>query len=142
MNIDAVSGILSAWVERGWLRPLDRALARFFQELAPQAAAPALLGAALVSHQLGRGHICLDLGAVLAGAYQVYVGTDNDNDGLICDPGEACGAWPTLYEPYTFVHARDRDDILVSVGYARNLVTLSSTPSAIPAGIPHRAASR
>lgn len=30
------------------------------------------------------------------GRYQVVAGTDMDNDRNICDPGEACGAYPTL----------------------------------------------
>ena len=30
------------------------------------------------------------------GDYYVIAGTDNDNDGFICDAGEACGAYPTL----------------------------------------------
>ncbi len=30
------------------------------------------------------------------GQYVVIAGTDNDNDGKICGPGEACGAWPAL----------------------------------------------
>lgn len=29
-----------------------------------------------------------------AGRYAVVAGTDNDNDGTICDPGEACGLFP------------------------------------------------
>lgn len=30
------------------------------------------------------------------GRYLLFTGTDLDNDDLICDPGEACGAWPTM----------------------------------------------
>ncbi len=30
------------------------------------------------------------------GEYFIIAGTDLDNDGLICDPGEACGGYPTL----------------------------------------------
>ena len=33
---------------------------------------------------------------VPAGDYQIYAGGDADNDFFICDPGEACGAWPVL----------------------------------------------
>ena len=58
--------LLSTWSERGWLRELDRALAQLFAELDPQASPLLLLGAALASHQLGRGHVCLDLAATLA----------------------------------------------------------------------------
>ncbi|MDR5875903.1 exodeoxyribonuclease V subunit alpha [Vreelandella gomseomensis] len=53
------------WVARGWLRDLDRALVRFLAMEAPDAPPLLLLGAALASHQLGRGHVCLDLNATL-----------------------------------------------------------------------------
>ena len=50
----------------GWLRPLDGAFAEFLSAQAPDTPEPVLLMAALVSHQLGRGHICLDLEALLS----------------------------------------------------------------------------
>ncbi|MGJ8513560.1 exodeoxyribonuclease V subunit alpha [Carnimonas bestiolae] len=58
--------VFDAWLELGWLRPLDVYFAQFIvgEQTAKQ---PALaLAAALVSHQLGRGHVCLDLGRALA----------------------------------------------------------------------------
>ncbi|WP_246264613.1 hypothetical protein [Aromatoleum toluvorans] len=58
--------LLQRWVEHGWLRPLDRAFAQFLRDHAPDAAPLLLLAAALASHQLGRGHVCLDLAATLA----------------------------------------------------------------------------
>ena len=58
--------LLDTWVARGWLRALDRALAAFFAELDGAAPPLALLAAALASHQLGHGHVCLDLAATLA----------------------------------------------------------------------------
>ncbi|MDC8803004.1 exodeoxyribonuclease V subunit alpha [Halomonas pacifica] len=61
----ALMELLARWVERGWLRALDRALARFLHREVPEAPAPLLLAAALASHQLGRGHVCLDLAATL-----------------------------------------------------------------------------
>jgi serine protease len=36
---------------------------------------------------------------VPTGSYYLVAGTDSDDDGLICDAGEACGAWPTLGVP-------------------------------------------
>ncbi|AGA31851.1 Exodeoxyribonuclease V alpha chain [Thioalkalivibrio nitratireducens DSM 14787] len=64
-SADALLDLLDRWVEHGWLRALDRALARFLREQVPEAAPLLLLGAALASHQLGRGHACLDLEAAL-----------------------------------------------------------------------------
>jgi exodeoxyribonuclease V alpha subunit len=57
--------VLDRWVEQGWLRALDQAFAAFLKDtLAEQGEQPApelLLLAALVSHQVGRGHVCLDV---------------------------------------------------------------------------------
>ncbi|CAM0556569.1 RecBCD enzyme subunit RecD [Vreelandella titanicae] len=53
------------WVSRGWLRDLDLALVRFLDRETQNAPPLLLLGAALASHQLGRGHVCLELAATL-----------------------------------------------------------------------------
>ena len=53
--------LLDRWVERGWLRSLDKAFIGFLYELAPQSDPLVLLAAALTSHQLGHGHVCLDV---------------------------------------------------------------------------------
>lgn len=56
---------LRQWVDRGWLRALDRAFAAFVLEQDPRAPSSVLLAAALTSFQLGRGHSCLDLQAAV-----------------------------------------------------------------------------
>ena len=53
--------LLERWVERGWLRTLDKAFVAFLHERDPQGDPLVLLAAALTSHQLGHGHVCLDL---------------------------------------------------------------------------------
>ncbi|UVM73278.1 exodeoxyribonuclease V subunit alpha [Pseudomonas alvandae] len=53
--------LLARWVERGWLRALDKAFVAFLHELEPNDDPLVLLAAALTSHQLGHGHVCLDL---------------------------------------------------------------------------------
>ncbi|QBF25040.1 exodeoxyribonuclease V subunit alpha [Pseudomonas tructae] len=58
--------LLDRWVERGWLRALDRAFVSFLGEREPGGEPLVLLAAALASHQLGHGHVCLDLQATLA----------------------------------------------------------------------------
>jgi len=76
---NAVLARLDAWRERGWLRRLDVAFARFIatlpaqfppegHALAPPAPVPLLLAAALVSHLEGRGHCCLPLDELVAGS--------------------------------------------------------------------------
>jgi exodeoxyribonuclease V alpha subunit len=57
--------LLQTWTTRGWLRPLDNAFVMFLNKQEPDAPPLVLLGAAFASHQLGRGHICLDLVGVL-----------------------------------------------------------------------------
>ncbi len=57
--------VLRRWVDHGWLRPLDVAFAEFLSQDVPDAPPLLRLAAALASHQLGRGHACLDLAATL-----------------------------------------------------------------------------
>jgi len=45
------------------------------------------------------GTYAFQFSGVPAGDYLLVAGTDADNDGFICDAGEACGAWPTLGVP-------------------------------------------
>lgn len=60
-RVDDLLLLLTRWVERGWLRALDKAFVAFLAELAPEADPLVLFAAALTSHQLGHGHVCLDL---------------------------------------------------------------------------------
>ncbi|KAB7627776.1 exodeoxyribonuclease V subunit alpha [Alkalilimnicola sp. S0819] len=61
-----VLNLLQGWVEAGWLRRLDRVFVEFLHREAPRAEPRLLLAAGLASHQLGRGHVCLDLEQLLA----------------------------------------------------------------------------
>jgi exodeoxyribonuclease V alpha subunit len=60
-RVDDLLLLLERWVERGWLRALDKAFVAFLADLDPAADSLVLLAAALTSHQLGHGHVCLDL---------------------------------------------------------------------------------
>jgi exodeoxyribonuclease V alpha subunit len=77
---ESLINLLDAWTEQGWSTPLDRAFVRFLHEQQPDSSDPVLLAAALASYQLGRGHICLDLQAVL-----------DDPDGVLSWPPEGEG---------------------------------------------------
>ena len=57
--------VLERWQAQGWIRALDLALVRMLAELEPGASVEVLLAACMASHQLGRGHICLDLEVTL-----------------------------------------------------------------------------
>lgn len=53
------------------------------------------------------------------GDYQVYAGSDADNDGAVCDAGESCGAWLTLDQPATLsVRGQDVTGIDFTTGFA------------------------
>ena len=66
-DVAGMLALLAHWHEEGWLRRIDLELAHFLVEGAEPSPAlpPVLLAAALCSWQLGRGHVCLDLRAVL-----------------------------------------------------------------------------
>lgn len=57
--------LLNDWLELGWIRALDVALVKLLAKLDPSAEPLVLLAIALTSHQLGHGHICLDLQSLL-----------------------------------------------------------------------------
>jgi exodeoxyribonuclease V alpha subunit len=86
-NGEQVGRLLAGWVESGWLRDVDAAFARFLAREIPDAHALLILAAALASHQLGRGHACLDLAETLADPASVL---SLPPDGLAaCDVDEA-----------------------------------------------------
>ncbi len=57
--------LIETWMARCWIRLLDHAFVMFLHAQDPDADPLVLFGAVLASHQLGRGHICLDLAGVL-----------------------------------------------------------------------------
>ncbi|MEO5347325.1 MAG: exodeoxyribonuclease V subunit alpha, partial [Magnetococcus sp. YQC-9] len=75
--------ILTRWQTRGWLRAFDRTFVDFLRAQCPDANEWLLLAAALTSHQAGRGHIHLDLAALL----------EDPNGLLALPPDEHAAAW-------------------------------------------------
>jgi len=73
-SLDNTEALLQHWQQAEWIRPLDVGFARLIRELSEeQGEQPdplVLLLAALTSHQVGRGHVCVDLGNLLADAVQ------------------------------------------------------------------------
>ncbi|CAK0738452.1 RecBCD enzyme subunit RecD [Gammaproteobacteria bacterium] len=83
--------LINVWMARGWLRELDQAFLSFLWKLDPSADSFFLLAAALVSHQLGRGHVCLDLKATLEAPDEILsLPPEGENSGPFMS-----GAWPT-----------------------------------------------
>ncbi|WP_278801497.1 exodeoxyribonuclease V subunit alpha [Marinobacter nauticus] len=72
---DDTEALLGQWQQAGWIRPLDTGFARLIRELSEeQGERPqpmVLLLAALTSHQVGRGHVCIDLATLLDDAGQI-----------------------------------------------------------------------
>ena len=79
-SCSALLELLDTWVDCGWLRALDLAFTRFLHQEVPAASPALLLAAALTSHQLGRGHVCLDLAAALREPHAVLSLPPEDND--------------------------------------------------------------
>ncbi|MBU2952907.1 exodeoxyribonuclease V subunit alpha [Marinobacter sp. F3R08] len=71
-SLDKMEALLLQWQQAEWVRPLDVGFAHLIRELSEeQGDRPnplVLLLAALTSHQVGRGHVCIDLGSLLADA--------------------------------------------------------------------------
>lgn len=71
-DLEQLDRLLAGWREAQWIRPLDIAFARTVRDLlAEQGATPSplvILLAVLASHQVGRGHVCMDLAALLEDA--------------------------------------------------------------------------
>ncbi|MGB1439778.1 MAG: S8 family serine peptidase, partial [Luminiphilus sp.] len=62
-----------------------------------------------------------------AGRYEIWAGTDNDNDLFICDAGETCGAWPSLDFPEFLEITDDLDGLDFSSDYQVSLPDISAT---------------
>ncbi|HTN34261.1 MAG TPA: exodeoxyribonuclease V subunit alpha [Marinobacter sp.] len=71
-SLDQMAELLEQWQALEWIRPLDTGFARLIRDLSEEQAQPVkplvLLLAALVSHQVGRGHVCIDLANLLQDA--------------------------------------------------------------------------
>jgi serine protease len=53
--------------------------------------------------------------------YEVFAGSDSNNNARICDAGESCGAYLTTDEPIKIEVSQDRNDLDFISGYAVNL---------------------
>ena len=81
--------LLHDWQANGWLRALDMAFAGFLLEQVPDTPASVLLAAALVSHQLGHGHVCLDLPTtLLAPDFALSLPPEGDAAGSVMLPSQ------------------------------------------------------
>ncbi|MBT7375780.1 MAG: S8 family serine peptidase [Porticoccaceae bacterium] len=49
--------------------------------------------------------------------YILVTGSDTDNDGYICGPGEACGYWPNVQEPDYLIANQSYTDLTMGIRY-------------------------
>ncbi len=92
--------MLATWADHGWLRELDRAFAEFLDRHLARPSPLLLVGAALASHQLGRGHVCLDLAAALGDPRFVLSLPPQDDDAAPPDDGSTPPAPPVPPERF------------------------------------------
>ena len=67
------------------------------------------------------GEYTFSISGLPAGSYYLFAGTDHDADGLICDPGDACGAYPDVAAPAALDVAADVPGVQFTVGYEATL---------------------
>jgi serine protease len=89
---------------------------------------------AQTSTRLDDGDYDFSLPEVAAGVYQLFAGTDFDNDLLICDAGEACGAFLTIDQPLAIEAAGSRDDLVFPIEYQVTIPSANSTVNSGTAG--------
>lgn len=89
--------LLESWVQRQWLREIDLGLTRFLWQECLDASPELLLAIALSSHQLGRGHVCLDLEATLDDPYMALSlppeQAENSSLDRVIMPAELLSGW-------------------------------------------------
>ncbi len=68
---------------------------------------------------------------VPAGTYQIVAGSDSNNDGFICDSGEACGVYRDIDSPETVILSGPRTDLNFTSGFR---TTLSQTSLSVQPG--------
>ena len=70
--------------------------------------------------------------SVQEGRYQIIAGSDADNDLIICDPGEACGALLTVDQPLVIEIDGNRADLDFPVEYQVAIPDISSSSRGEP----------
>lgn len=81
------------------------------------------------------GEYTFEFTEIPSGRYFLVAGTDSNNDGFICDEGEACGTFPTNELPNVIVVDQDRAGLNFVTGFEVGITADSSS-------VPKRAASR
>jgi serine protease len=78
------------------------------------------------------GSQTITLRDVPAGTYQLFAGSDSNNDQIICDAGESCGAYLTLEAPVRIEIKGNLDNLDFVSGFVVNLANSRSAGAAVP----------
>lgn len=124
MDNEALAALLERWAGLGWLRLLDTKFASFLSRESPEASPLLILAAALASHQLGRGHACLDLDQTLADpelALSLPPEGADDEEGATRPTallaGLSAAAWLAALEDSELIASGEGNTPLVLVGH-------------------------
>ncbi len=80
--------------------------------------------------------------AVSSGNYFILAGSDVDNDLIICDPGESCGAYPTLGNQQALSASAGRSGLDFVVGMSSSSLSTTSNTNEPNSGVEARRAYR
>jgi exodeoxyribonuclease V alpha subunit len=111
-SVDSALNMLDKWVELGWLRSLDHAFAEFVCTLSsenndtPTGQLAVLAG--MVSHQVGRGHVCLDVSQLCADAEATLVLPPEGS-------AQAAGAPESLWRPVDLFRNMTTDHLIDAI---------------------------
>jgi serine protease len=67
---------------------------------------------------------------VQPGEYLIFAGTDSDGDAVICDAGEACGAFPTTDSVEAITIDSDRGDLRFVTGFETDVGAAAASAGA------------
>lgn len=79
------------------------------------------------------GSFSYTLSQVPAGTYEIYSGSDSNNNSLICDAGESCGAYLTTNQPIRVQVSGNQSGLDFVSGYAVSLANSQAMGAAEPA---------
>lgn len=70
------------------------------------------------------------------GKYKIVAGTDLDNDGVVCDPGEACGVYLTEDQPIEIELKEDRSGLDFAAGFRASIKNETAADAPAPQSRP------
>lgn len=111
--MSAVCDTLDQWADKGWLRRLDAALARFSLTLCPHASPALLVASAVLSQMEGRGHTCLPVKQLVGAPHALLMATDDFADALSqlwATLPPSVEAWVAALTASTIVRGADQAD--------------------------------